>query len=330
MANSVAYYTPFLQKHLARWIEKDLPYRAHYYTNYADSLRMLVLLTYNPNTGEIVEIHGPAVSKDETENAELIDEHFTEMPAGACELAMGTGLTLAHLSQSWTDDSTTKGYAGDFGGLPFASVVKVSHPTEDADAVTAWMADNADLTFAVEDGAGKDEGTCRVARLKMKKYLDVSYTTVSFVQDTRSDAKSSRDARERAQFLTHVQAVHNDMLGTQSGWDRWLDNHIGLMYQGVHLDDVAPTLVQNGVGFRAYRDVYKMDSTCEASINRAFCGSLWCGGHSALGVEFHSFFDKDRKFFNGNFAPTYMNFCDAKTNTGTTDFFTDDGAIDDW
>ena len=207
MANSVAYYTPFLQKHLARWIEKDLPYRAHYYTNYADSLRMLVLLTYNPNTGEIVEIHGPAVSKDETENAELIDEHFTEMPAGACELAMGTGLTLAHLSQSWTDDSTTKGYAGDFGGLPFASVVKVSHPTEDADAVTAWMADNADLTFAVEDGAGKDEGTCRVARLKMKKYLDVSYTTVSFVQDTRSDAKSSRDARERAQFLTPPHAV---------------------------------------------------------------------------------------------------------------------------
>ena len=102
------------------------------------------------------------------------------------------------------------------------------------------------------------------------------------------------------------------------------------MYQGVHLDDIAPTLVQNGVGFRAYRDVYKMDSTCLDSINDVFCGSLWCGGHSALGVEFHSFFDKDRKFFNGDFAPTYMDFCDALTNRGNTDFFTDEFAMDDW
>ena len=126
--------------------------------------------------------------------------------------------------------------------------------------------------------------------------------SVVFIEDLRDS--TNKDSMERADFLKHVQSVHDKRLGTQRGWDRWLDNHLGLMYQGVHLDDIAPTLVENGVGFRAYRDTYKMDSACEASINEAFCGSLWCGGHSGLGVEFHSFFDKDRKFFNGDFAPT--------------------------
>ena len=107
--------------------------------------------------------------------------------------------------------------------------------------------------------------------------------SVVFIEDLRDS--TNKDSMERADFLKHVQSVHDKRLGTQRGWDRWLDNHLGLMYQGVHLDDIAPTLVENGVGFRAYRDTYKMDSACEASINEAFCGSLWCGGHSGLGVE---------------------------------------------
>jgi len=32
-----------------------------------------------------------------------------------------------------------------------------------------------------------------------------------------------------------------------SRWDRYQDNHVGLVYMGLHLDDVAPTLVQNKV-----------------------------------------------------------------------------------
>ena len=30
-------------------------------------------------------------------------------------------------------------------------------------------------------------------------------------------------------------------------WDRYQDNHVGIVYMGLHLDDVAPTLVQNKV-----------------------------------------------------------------------------------
>ena len=37
------------------------------------------------------------------------------------------------------------------------------------------------------------------------------------------------------------------MLFSLGSWDRYQDNHIGLVYTGIHLDDVAPTLVQNDV-----------------------------------------------------------------------------------
>ena len=68
--------------------------------------------------------------------------------------------------------------------------------------------------------------------------------SVVFIEDLRDS--TNKDSMERADFLKHVQSVHDKRLGTQRGWDRWLDNHLGLMYQGVHLDDIAPTLVENG------------------------------------------------------------------------------------
>ena len=222
-----------------------------------------MLLTYNPNTGDVVEIHGSAVSANATENAQLIAEHFSEVPADACELALSTGLSLEHMSQSWSDDSQVREYGSvNFGNLPFASVVRVSHPTADAESAQAWMKDNADLAFEVLEPAedSKDSGKCKVAYLRMKKFKDTSYTGVSFVEDTRDSALTSggggggggdggdgdddgaevakaalmssedaptgshKDSELRAQFLTHVQAVHDKRLGAQRGWDRWLDN----------------------------------------------------------------------------------------------------------
>ena len=81
-------------------------YRAHSYKNPTDGAEILALFTYNPNTGEAVEIHGSAVSANATENAQLIAEHFSEVPADACELALSTGLSLEHMSQSWSDCSS--------------------------------------------------------------------------------------------------------------------------------------------------------------------------------------------------------------------------------
>jgi len=79
--------------------------------------------------------------------------------------------------------------------------------------------------------------------------------------------------------------------------------------------------------------MYESDPTCSASPHKEFCGSLWAGGHSGLGVEFHSFFDPDFKFFSGDFKPSYMDFCNIETNTGGDheyDIYDDESALDDW
>ena len=174
MSFSISYFTPYLKDHFVRWVKNGLPMRAHFYKNAADEEQMYVIMTYNPNTGEIVEVHGTALSEDQTENADMIAKHFSEVPENVCNLAVGTGLTASHLTQSWEDDSENRLYESEHG-LPFVSVAKVSHPTSDADGVSSWMQTNAALNFDVVEAEGKDSGLCRMANLRIKKFQDTSY-----------------------------------------------------------------------------------------------------------------------------------------------------------
>ena len=128
-------------------------------------------------------------------------------------------------------------------------------------------------------------------------------------------------------YIEHVAAVHKDRMGKQRGWDRYLDSHIGLVYRETWLDDIAPTLVANGVNFHAMRDIYASDNYCQESKIESECGSIWSEGTSGLAIEMHSFFkpassdvDGGKSFFTGDFAPTYMDFCNADTNRGAYSF----------
>ena len=61
---STGLYTPYLGKHLARFKEKGIPYKAYEYTNPVDGELMYVLMTFNPSTGNVIEIHGSSVALD--------------------------------------------------------------------------------------------------------------------------------------------------------------------------------------------------------------------------------------------------------------------------
>lgn len=349
MTLGTGYYTPYLAPHLARWVGEGQPFRAHTYTNPADTLPMFVLLTYNPNTGHVFEVHGKALDDDAETNAALIAKHFSEAPEDACVLALSTGQEVAHLDADYAS-SVADYLSQGADGLPFAMMAKVSHPTLDRDAVASWMKSNAALDLekleseslsddgsddSADDASGKSKklGACKVASVSLSKYQDAGHASLMFVEDARKSESSEKAFSVKSEvweFISHVEKVHVTHMGTQRGWDRWMDNHVGLVYQGVHLDDIAPTLVQNSVGFHAFRDVYKEDKACSASSNEAYCGSIWTTGHSGLGIEMKAFFDPSKAFFNGEFAPTYMDFCDHKSNEGTKDMFDDDQAMDDW
>jgi hypothetical protein len=193
MSLGMGYFTPYLKDHLVRWVKNDLPHRAHYYKNTVDGSTMYVITTYNPNTGNVLEIHGTAVSDDDDENTEMIAKHFTKTPSGACELALCLGLSTDHLQQAWDDDSFNHYYAAGHG-LPFAAVAKISHPTNAADDVVTWMTNNAQLDFTV---AESDSGLCRIAHKSIKKYKDTGYAHVMFVEDTRSSAADDEDVKLR-------------------------------------------------------------------------------------------------------------------------------------
>ena len=105
-----------------------------------------------------------------------------------------------------------------------------------------------------------------------------------------------------------------------------MDSHIGLVYRKAFLDDMAPTLVQNGVRFKAFKDIYASDSFCEMAKIENDCGSIWSEGVSGLGIEMHSFFNPDYPFFSGDFQPTYMDFCNFDTNKGL--YSMDDDSIE--
>ena len=54
MTLSTGLYTPYLGKHLARFKEKGIPYKAYEYTNPLDGELMYVLMTYNTATGNVI------------------------------------------------------------------------------------------------------------------------------------------------------------------------------------------------------------------------------------------------------------------------------------
>ena len=384
MTLSTGLYTPYLGKHLARFKEKGIPYKTYMYENPWDNEIMYVLMTYNPSTGNVIEIHGSSVAMDAdatgpeglTDDGDSEDYGLWEvrgmapakestyeaksalssssssssysysyssrrlslsghpesgettlksewkpLPEHACEVAVSTGLSKAHLEDTWElENQVFSSYAG----LPFAMVVKVSHPSMDVHETASWMSDNAGIEFTIKEGSSDKKSTsgmCRMAHASLKKWNSVGTVSVIYVQPMSLHAE---DYMQTKAYIEHVAAVHKDRLGEQRGWDRYLDSHIGLIYRDIWLDDIAPTLVENGVRFHAmYGD--PDDSYCVSSKIDYECGSIWSEGTAGLAIEMHSFFkpqtsdaDGGKTFFSDEFEPSFMDFCNAETNSGAS------------
>jgi len=50
------FYVHSLENHVRRWTELSQAMRAHYYTNPRDQKEMYMISTYNPTTGNVVEV----------------------------------------------------------------------------------------------------------------------------------------------------------------------------------------------------------------------------------------------------------------------------------
>lgn len=84
---------------------------------------MLMLATYNKNTGHVFELHGAHASDDPEENAKLIRENFVETPEDTCIAAISTGHKLADMQRTYTENSLL--FLETDSGLPSAYTIKV-------------------------------------------------------------------------------------------------------------------------------------------------------------------------------------------------------------
>ena len=101
-------------------------------------------------------------------------------------------------------------------------------------------------------------------------------------------------------FYEHaVQGYHSAMLGCNSGWDRHLDNHLGVWCeQPAKLDRIAPKMCAAGVGFHAH-------------AGTGAIGSIWSAGVGGVAIEFRGKYTYE--FFNKS-ALGLLNYCTTDSN----------------
>lgn len=77
------------------------------------------------------------------------------------------------------------------------------------------MSKNAQVHMISETS---EDGQCEVASVKLRPQMGKGDVTLMYVQDKRSSyLKETAVVKE---WITHVAAVHEQHIGTQSGWDR--------------------------------------------------------------------------------------------------------------
>ena len=99
-----------------------------------------------------------------------------------------------------------------------------------------------------------------------------------------------------------MQGYHGALLGCNTGWDRYLDDHLGVWCEApFKLDSAGPKLCEAGVGFHAH-----------SGSGGSRVGSLWTAGAGNVAVELRGEFDY--RFFNES-ALGMLDYC-AKDSSG--------------
>ena len=300
MSLSVGLFMPDLSQLLARWKANTLAYRARTYVNSVDGVQMYVLMTVNRFTGAVMEFHGLSVAEQHV-------HEFEQLEAQACQPAFEPGWEAA-VMHKWWHQTDANGVAG----LPHSIVVKISHPSNDPNAAKSFLSNYAHIDSEVHKA---DDG-CLYSDAGIKNYAGPGYVNIKFVHNPLADQIGEATT---ADYIATVEEAHHAYLGTQSGWDRFLDAHIGLVYVKTYVDALAPALAEGGIGFHAHADVYTSDPVCMDKPHiEAACGSIWTEGVSGLGIEMHSFFDYS--YFNGEYTPEYIEFCSLSSDDEMTEF----------
>ena len=221
-----------------------------------------------PGTGHAFELVSEGLEK-------ALRGPFGDLPATACAGALKLSLSAQEMRALWRESGGRMD--GGVGGLPDLLLVKLSFPGEPAKLATFVHAVAGDFDVAVTQrtsGAGT-AAACSYAGVK------VDY--IAELRAVDNPAARADDGWTAADYADYVEAVHAKWTGSARGYDRWLDSHFGLQLDGAtSLDALVEPLEANGIAYAARKGAQLVGGADD---------SLWTGGVSGQGFEFHGTID---------------------------------------
>ena len=291
MANALTFWVPRLDTNVENLRVHGVSFLGRSYANPVDGRETYAVYFVNPFTGGVIELH----SADCTRCADFKGYEANECPEAA---------TL-HWSTAELDDVALWGRE-DVLGPPgdddddFVlyynetwNLVRISFPATRVEEIYKLrQVFGLDVDPVVK--APSKDCSFSNARLNASTGVDGAPAAgnastpleLQFV-DNRAAAHGNLTVK---MFETYVAQLHGKLMGEDSGWDRFVDNHVGL-YVGdyVALDAWKATLDAAGVPYMPHVAGSFTDDAPQA--DQVVAGSIWTAGIGGLAIELNGYFD---------------------------------------
>ena len=278
MSASTTYFSPDITSFLTTLQDNGVAHLKRSYLNPLDGSTMYALVVTLPFAGRAFEVHGATVD-------ESARDSFAALGADECEAAFAVGQSVDELQQAWTFFG---GVVTD--GVPSLLIVKVSEPTAALGAASEFMRSYVpEATRYLTRVDAETEGGCGYEALRLTHNASVLLKVEArFIHNPAARVGS----RSVADFEAYTRELHASAVGTDRGWDRWLDTHVAIdVSSSEYLDATSARLAAGGIPFHAHTITSPTDDEGNA-------GSVWSAGPAAMAIEFkgtynYSYFNKD-------------------------------------
>lgn len=293
MSNSVTFFTTDLSPHFTRMESLEIPNMRVKYTSDIDGETIYSILLAVPNTGHIIELISDTVESKSS-------SRFGSWPKNSCRDANKIGFSVSEMRSAW---HRSGGSSDNTHNLPTLLTVKVSFPVESASEFGVWFDTKSLETLehkTMQSEEGEDNIACEYATIIVKQAGSTASDALAQVRVVSNP--SARVGRYTvADWSAYALEAHTTYTGTDGkGWDRYLDNHVGLYYKDSYVEDVLYGLQKKmNVSYHAHK------------ISDSREGSIWTGGFSGQGFEFRGAFSP--RYVEENGLSTF-DYCSATTD----------------
>jgi len=300
-------YVNDLTTHVVHLESTGTPYLARSYVSQADGddgKTMYVVFVPNPYNGNVVIIHSGAVGNWHARN------FFRELEAEACVKAVSLPYPLSTLDKWWENvyiDTVSN------RSLPKPYPVMDTQPVYDLDEVVDYFENKLQIKKWAEvdllkwsniDNATEvaDGGICATLTIEMQTQFSTDYQ-LKYIY-----TPSAKNFDEVGRLHKYVDDNVRKMVGFNTGYNRWMDNHVAVSLPQhdtnddgqviTYLDDLRPFLETAKTPYHIHFTEVK------AGVDT---GSIWAWGPGGLGIEYHGGISyKSFEYPVGNF-----DFCSA-------------------